>query len=219
MGTRGSSVGSGLLEGPVMVVPEAMLVDEFDRQATRLVALLPQVADLVAPLKERLSDLPAAHADSAIPFVLVLHPQLAPPEASMALVEQNGRAGVVEMTPTEPAAFQSIDEVDVPDAPAYIAYGIDTGRETLDVTPDDALPLILQAGRSPLTIQEGIAVLIQRPGVLRSENAYSLLGSRSGDKRVPALWISKGRPRLGWCWAGNPHSWLGSASCAGRLSA
>ena len=51
------------------------------------------------------------------------------------------------MTPTEPAAFQSIDEVDVPDAPAYLAYGIDTGRETLDVTPDDALPLILQAGQ------------------------------------------------------------------------
>jgi hypothetical protein len=198
---------------------EAMLVDELERQATRLVALgFTQVADLVPPLKERLSDLPAAPGASAIPFVLVPHPRIAPPEACMALVEHGGREGVVDMTPSEPAAFQPIEEVDVPDTPVYLAYGIDTGRETLNVTPDDALPLILREGRSPLTIQEGVAVLIQRPGVLRSANAFSLLGSRSGDKRVPALWISKGRPRLGWCWAGNPHTWLGSASCAGRLA-
>jgi hypothetical protein len=39
----------------------------------------------------------------------------------------------------------------------------------------------------------------------------------AGDRRVPALWISGGAPKLGWCWAGNPHTWLGSASCATRL--
>lgn len=198
--------------------PEGVLVDEFDRQASRLVGLFPQVADLVLPLKERLSDLPAGHAALDIPFVLVLNSRLASPEATMALVEHGGRPGVVEMTPTEPAAFQPIDEVDVPKAGAYLAYGIDTGRETLNITPDEALPRILGEGRSPLTIQEGVAVLMQRPGVLRSANAFSLLGSRKGDKRVPALWTSKGRPRLGWCWAGNPHTWLGSASCAGRLA-
>jgi Family of unknown function (DUF5701) len=204
----------------MVATPEGMLVDEFERQATRLVALgFAEVADLVVPLKERLDDLPAGVAASTIPFVLVLNQRLAPPETGMALVEDSGRAGVVDMTPTEPAAFRPIDEVDVPDAPAYLAYGIDTGRETLNVTPDDALPLILQEGRFPLTIQEGIAVLIHRPGVLRTENAFSMLGSRSGDRRVPALWMSKGRPRLGWCWAGNPHTWLGSASCAGRLAA
>jgi hypothetical protein len=34
---------------------------------------------------------------------------------------------------------------------------------------------------------------------------------------VTAIWISKGAPKLGWCWAGNPHTWLGSASCAKRI--
>jgi hypothetical protein len=53
--------------------------------------------------------------------------------------------------------------------------------------------------------------------VLKTANAFSLLGSRRGDRRVPALWLSGGRPRLGWCWAGAPHFWLGSASCAERL--
>ena len=130
--------------------PEATLVDELERQAARLVALgFPQVPDQVRPLSERLADLPVALAASAIPFVLVLDSGLAPPDACMALVEHNGRAGVVEMTPTEPAAFRPISEVEIPGAPVYLAYGIDTGRETLNVTPDDALPLILGEGRSP----------------------------------------------------------------------
>jgi len=86
----------------------------------------------------------------------------------------------------------------------------------LNVTPDDALESIISKGRSPLTIDEGLALVTQYPEVLESRNAFSILGSRCGDRRVPALWLSKGRPRLGWCWAGNPHSWLGSASCGGR---
>jgi hypothetical protein len=53
-------------------------------------------------------------------------------------------------------------------------------------------------------------------------------GSRPGrlDTRVPALWISNGTgrdgrankdaPKLGWCWSGNHHTWLGIASVGGR---
>lgn len=46
------------------------------------------------------------------------------------------------------------------------------------------------------------------------------------DARTPALWISNGTgrdgpqrrdtARVGWCWAGNRHTWLGIASAAGR---
>jgi hypothetical protein len=149
----------------------------------------------------------------------VLDRGVIPAEASMPLVEQEGRRGFVDMNPIEPGQFSPIEGVEMPEGPAYLAVGIDTGGETLNVTPDDALPLITAAGRSPLTIEEGIAVLTHHPGVLRARNAFSLLGSRSGDKRVPALWTSRGSPRLGWCWAGNPHTWLGSASCALRLGA
>jgi hypothetical protein len=48
------------------------------------------------------------------------------------------------------------------------------------------------------------------------------------DARTPALWISNGTgrdgpanrnaPKLGWCWAGNRHTWLGFASASERLS-
>ena len=36
--------------------------------------------------------------------------------------------------------------------------------------------------------------------------------------RVPALWISERAPKLGWCWDGNPHTWLGLASAGRRVS-
>jgi hypothetical protein len=204
------------------------LTNEFDRQVATMQRLgyariagmsSDAFAQLFAPLRERLDELPAAAGESDLPFVIVLDQALVPAARSMPLVEQDGRSGVVDMNPTHPGEFARIEDVDVPEGPAYLAAGVDTGEETLNVTPADALRLITAKGRSPLTIEEGIAVLTHHPGVLRSRNAFSLLGSRRGDKRVPALWTSKGSPRLGWCWASNPHTWLGSASCASRLGA
>lgn len=209
---------------PATTAPD--LTEEFERQLATAQRLAyaeiagmstAALAQLVAPLRARLGELPRAIAKSAIPFVLVLDRGLISAEEAMPLVEQDGRRGVVDMTPTRPGAFAPIDEVELPKRAAYLAVGIDTGKALLNVTPADALPRIVANGRSPLTIEEGIAVLTHHPGVLRSMNAFSLLGSRSGDKRVPALWTSRGTPRLGWCWAGNPHSWLGSASCGARL--
>jgi hypothetical protein len=129
-----------------------------------------------------------------------------------------GLGGFVGMAPTAPADYAPIPELDVPDAPAYLLRDVDLGAEFFDVTPDDALPVILGRGRSPLTILEGVAVLAQIPDVLAERNAFSLLGSRRGDRRVPALWLSGGRPRLGWCWVGAPHPWLGAASCRARVA-
>ncbi|HEU0303887.1 MAG TPA: DUF5701 family protein [Gaiellaceae bacterium] len=126
--------------------------------------------------------------------------------------------GFVGMGPTTPADYSPIAEVEIPDTPAYRLLDVDTGADFFDIPPEDALPRILERGRSPLTIEEGVAVLAHEPEVLRVRNAFSLLGSRRGDRRVPALWISGGRPRLGWCWAGAPHSWLGAASCAQRVA-
>jgi hypothetical protein len=126
--------------------------------------------------------------------------------------------GFVGMDPTAPSDYEPISEVDVPGSASYRLIDVDTGADLFGVPPDEALPLILARGRSPLTIEEGVAVLLQDPDVLKERNAFSLLGSRRGDRRVPALWRSGGRPRLGWCWAGAPHSWLGSASCAERVA-
>ena len=150
---------------------------EFDRQLEDTARLgYPQIADdELEPLRLRLAELPRASA-TEIPFVIVLNRALLPAEVSMPLVEQDGRPGIVDMNPLDPGAFSTIDGLELPASPAYLMADVDTGEETLNVTPDAALPLITAQGRSPLTIEEGIAVLTHHPG-LRSRNAFSLLGS------------------------------------------
>jgi hypothetical protein len=127
------------------------------------------------------------------------------------------KQGFTTMEADDLARFVTIDGLELPAADAYVLEDVDSGHDLLNVTPDDALARIAAEGRSPLTLDEGLALVAQYPEVLRTHNAFSLLGSRCGDRRVSAIWVSKGAPRLGWCWAGNPHTWLGSASCARRL--
>jgi hypothetical protein len=107
--------------------------------------------------------------------------------------------------------------VTLPGGLAYLIADIETGADTRNVAPDAALEIITERQRSPLTLDEGIALLTHYPEAVARNAGFSLLGSRCGDRRVTAMWITRGRPKLGWCWAGNPHTWLGSASCAGRL--
>ena len=120
------------------------------------------------------------------------------------------------LEPGEYERFEPIEAIELPEGD-YELVDADPGLDLRNVTPDDALPRILQAGRSPLTLQEGIALVAQHPEVVDRNAGFSLPGSRCGDKRVTAIWISKGAPKLGWCWAGNPHTWLGSASCVERI--
>jgi len=81
------------------------------------------------------------------------------------------------------------------------------------------MKIIKESHRSPLTIEEGVAIVTHYPEYLMKNNCFSLLASRHpGDKRVPAIWINaQKQANLGWCWDGNPHTWLGSASCRHRI--
>ena len=137
-----------------------------------------------------------------------------------ARIEREGKPvalGHLELSELE--TFVPIEAVELPDAPAYAVVDVDLGAASRNVRPEDALRDILAAGRSPLTIDEGIALMLQQPEAIAPNWGISLAGSRRGDQRVPALWVSEGRPKLGWCWDRNPHTWLGTASCAGRATA
>ncbi len=112
--------------------------------------------------------------------------------------------------------FQPIDSIELPDPRAYTVFDGKRGEETLGVRPNDSLGIVMSQGRSPLTVDEGVALITQFPRSLEKIHCFQLLGSRCGDKRVPGLWISEKRPKLGFCWAGNMHTWLGAASCASR---
>jgi Family of unknown function (DUF5701) len=138
-----------------------------------------------------------------------------PPEQAIGLVELDGRPGFTTMDADDLGRFMPTDSVELPGGWAYTIVDADPGHDLVNVTPEQALPTIIARGRSPLTIDEAIAVVTQHPQVLERDR-FSVLGSRCGDRRVPAIWVSERRPRLGWCYADAPHTWLGSASSAGR---
>ena len=204
---------------------------QFSQQVERLVALrYPELLSIDAtvfraalePLSHQLPPGGTTAPDLKLgtaPFVLVINAPLAPVRAILPLVERRGKSAIERLYPITPEQFRPAAMVDLPDGNAYLMLDIDRGRDTLNVTPEAALATILAQGRSPLTLEEGIAILTQFPDFLQPNHCFSLLASRCGDKRVPALWLSEGRPKLGWCWEGNPHTWLGSASCARRSSA
>jgi len=203
---------------------------EFDRQVDTLVGKgYPKRAGMsersfrkkLMPLKSAVAKINSAKVNlekGTLPFVLVIKSECIPAAAMMKKVVRAGKRGVVAMQPCQPDQFTTIDNVHIPSGPAYVLVGIDRGKKTLNIRPEDAMKSIRKARRSPLTIDEGIALVTHFPDFLMKNNCYSLLASRRADQRVPAIWINGARePKIGWCWDRNPHTWLGSASCKTRM--
>ncbi len=206
--------------GDLGVAPSAN--EEFDRQLQNLLnkdypTLADKSADEFTSLIEPLRDLLVGEttSDDGVPFLIVVARSLVGTVDAVGLFDVRGKRGFTEMA-DEIDGYQPIDGVDVPTAPAYLLLDVTTGKDTLNVRPNDALPTITAAGRTPLTVDEGVALVTHCPGVFAARNAFQALGSRNPSKRIPSFWMSKGAPRLGWCWAGNPHTWLGAASAAAR---
>lgn len=148
------------------------------------------------------------------------------------LLVHGGRPGFVVSDMTDVDEFAAIPEVGAPPGALYLLTGIDRGDDLANWSPQEALPEILAAGRTPLTIGEGIQWLLHQPTALERNRCFMTIGSRlrrpTGglDARTPAIWISNGTgrdgaahrnaPKVGWCWAGNRHTWLGFASASGR---
>lgn len=208
-------------------------VSEFDIQLQTLLAKgYPEILGIserefrtkLEPLKAKLPAQIKSLEDGYLPFVIVVNSPPLSAEKALSLVDFKGRSGIEKMYPSKPENFSTIASVEIPEGLAYLLLDIDRGAEFLNITPAEALKTIQARGRTPFTITEGIAVLIQHPEFLKKNNCFSLLASRyftdtpePADQRVPALWISENRPKLGWCWDGNPHTWLGSASSGCRI--
>ncbi|WP_407317640.1 DUF5701 family protein [Isoptericola halotolerans] len=83
-----------------------------------------------------------------------------------------------------------------------------------------------------LALAEGLHWVLRAPDALERNRCFMTIGSRlrkddgAFDARTPAVWISNGTGRdgserrgavkVGWCWWGNRHTWLGIASAASR---
>ncbi|GAA2355099.1 hypothetical protein Cme02nite_69050 [Catellatospora methionotrophica] len=196
-------------------------------QADRLVALgLHEVAGLTA------GQVRAAAETGAPGALLVMHRDRVRPSVLAPLLSREGRAGFVVEDMTDVDAFAPIDGAVPPPSALYLVHGVERGDAMANWSPDEALPAITAASRTPLLLSEGLFWLLQQPEALERNRCFMTIGSRlrkangSLDARTPALWISNGTgrdgaarrhaPKVGWCWAGNRHTWLGFASAARR---
>lgn len=235
----GMGRGVGVLRQPVS---EGADVDdhgnesEWQRQVARMVAAgYPALAglseqaflDLMEPHRTAVRDLPPPAPPSPsegyrVRWVIVVSDDLIPAESLVPLLRlpAGDRPGVVDRNYGAEALadYRPLPELGIPGAPAYLLVDVDRGDEFRGVRPRDAVPTILGRGRTPLTIHEGLAVALSHPDSLARNHCYMLAGSRAAHRRVPALWISGNAPKLGWCWEGNHHTWLGIASAARRHS-
>lgn len=163
--------------------------------------------------------------------LLVVHPDLVPASALAPLVRHDDKPGFLVADMTDVDEFTSV--APLPDSPLYLVDDLDRGDDMANWSPDEAAPAIASAGRTALTLTEGLCWLLQRPDVLERGHCYMTIGSRKRkptgalDTRTPAIWISNGTgrdgavrrdaPKVGWCWAGNRHTWLGFASASTRM--
>ncbi|MEE1746132.1 MULTISPECIES: DUF5701 family protein [unclassified Streptomyces] len=167
--------------------------------------------------------------------LLVVRPDRVPASALAPLLRHQGKPGFVVVDMPDIDQFSPIETVTVPDEPVYVVEGLDRGDHMANWSPDEALPAIAGEGRTPLLLAEGIHWVLQQPETLERGRCFMTIGSRlrkdngTLDARTPALWISNGTgrdgrenrnaPKVGWCWAGNRHTWLGFASTTSRIAA
>ena len=156
-----------------------------------------------------------------IPALAVVTDKVMDPEVRVRNLRLSGseREGIVDKNHGGEglAPYKVVPDLGVPDAPVYLLLSVERGDEFRNERPLDALAVIEQRGRTPLTIDEGISLQTVFPEALVKNHCFMLMGSSRGDKRVPALWISEKAPKLGWCYDRNPHTWLGVASAESRL--
>jgi Family of unknown function (DUF5701) len=148
------------------------------------------------------------------------------------LLRLKDKQGFVVEDMTDVDDFVPIEVARPPQTPIYFVHGIERGDDMANWSPNEAATEIAARGRTPLTLTEGLLWVLQQPAALERNHCFMTIGSRltkpSGvlDARTPALWISNGTgrdgaarrnaPKVGWCWAGNRHTWLGFASTQGR---
>lgn len=202
-------------------------LDSTAEQAQRLIDLGVAATAGIAP-----ADLRAAAAAAPEQSLLVIRPDLAPVSTLAPLLVRNGKPGFVVVDMPDVDQFAPLADLDQPESPVYALQQLSRGDELRNWSPDEALPVLTDAGRTPLTLAEGVHWLLQQPEILVENHCFMTIGSRlrkpNGrlDSRTPALWISggtgrdgkerKGAAKVGWCWAGNRHTWLGFGSAGSR---
>ena len=171
-------------------------------------------AAIFEPLKEHLKELSSKEfKEGRIPFVVVPREKLLALEKEIPLMELDGKKGFTTLNLSE---LKTADGVEIPESLAYLVIDVENGKVMLGKSADEAVKQFKKEGRSPMTAEEGVALILQHPEILK-DHYMDLPGSRRGDDEVAHLWLNEGEPGLGWVWASNSVAEWGSASCGSRV--
>ncbi len=204
------------------------LLKEFERQVETITGkayaeaagMKPdEYRKMFEPLKERIREIAQREKEMKeghIPFVIVIKNDVISGEKAMPLIELDGKKGTSYLEAKTIKEFKTIEGVKIPNGQAYLAIDIETGKTTLGKTPDEAIKKIKSENRSPLTLEEGVALITHHPEILKDHYVWAP-GSRHGDDLVALLWLFGGRPKLLWHWAYRSYARWGSASCGSRV--
>ncbi|MFE5481297.1 DUF5701 family protein [Streptomyces sp. NPDC056527] len=212
--------------------PTVTPLPPLDAQAERLIELgVHELAGIPADELRAFAEGAGAVDGDAL---LAVHPGRAPASALAPLLRREGKPGFVVVDMPDVDDFAPSGAVELPDTPLYLVTGLDRGDHMANWSPEEALPALTEQDRTPLLLTEGIHWVLQQPEVLERNSCFMTIGSRlrkangTLDARTPAIWISNGTgrdgrerrdaPKVGWCWWGNRHTWLGFASTTGRAS-
>ncbi|MEU0160513.1 DUF5701 family protein [Streptomyces sp. NPDC006261] len=205
---------------------------DLPAQAERLIELgIHRLAGLTATELRSFAGAAGA-AEGGERTLLAVHPGRAPASVLAPLLRREDKPGFVVTDMPDVDLFTPIDGLGLPEAPLYVVTGVDRGDQMANWSPNEALPALAEQGRTPLVLSEGIHWVLQQPAALERNHCFMTIGSRlrkangALDARTPAIWISNGTgrdgaerrnaPKVGWCWAGNRHTWLGFASATDR---
>ena len=120
---------------------------------TALPSLSDQAERLIELEVHRIAGLPAdqlRNVAGSAGSLLVVHPDLAPASALAPLLRVNGKPGFVVSDMSDIDEFAPLSSVKLPDAPLYVIRDLDRGDAMANWSPDEALPAIADAGRTPI---------------------------------------------------------------------
>lgn len=112
--------------------------------------------------------------------------------------------------------LKTAEGLEIPESLAYLLVDVEDGKEKLRVSSDEAVKQFKKDGRSPLTAEEGVALITQYPEILK-DHSMNLHGSRPGNDKVAGLRDSGAGPELVWNRVNDSVRIWGSASCGQRV--
>ena len=215
-------------EGVIESEYHEQLLKEFERQVATITkreyleasGMKPdEYKNIFEPLKEKIREIAQQEKEMKeghVPFVIVIKGDVIAPEKEMPLIELEGKKGYTTMSSDTIKGFKPIDGVKIPNGRAYLAVDIETGKTTLGKTPDEAIKKIKAEDRSPLTLDETVALITHHPEIFKDHSVWAS-GSRHGDDGVAFVWLYEGEPGLVWSYSVCSDSKWGSASCGSRV--